>query len=261
MTDAPQPDVTRNDAAPADAVLDVAASDDAASDDATRVTATTAAMRWSTRAIALLIIGAAVLAAAVFLLGRATAPTAVTPSTTSAEAGFARDMQTHHLQAVQLSALVRERSDDAAIRLLAFDIATTQQQQAGQMYGWLTVWGLPQASPEPEMTWMTRPTLEGVAGHDHGSSGAGPDAAHVPGEPMPGFATAEQLDELRAADGVEAERIFLELMIEHHVGGVDMAEAVLDRSEHRVVTGFATAMIKAQLSEIVYMEGLLAARS
>src|SRR5690606_52736 len=111
---------------------------------------------------------------------------------------FARDMQTHHLQAVELSRLVTANGVDADIRLLAYDISTTQQQQAGQMFAWLQLWGLSQASPEPEMTWMTRPTLDGGGGHDHGRAGAGSEpgagseSAHVLGEPMPGYATPEQ---------------------------------------------------------------------
>ncbi|WP_034227687.1 DUF305 domain-containing protein, partial [Actinotalea ferrariae] len=66
------------------------------------------------------------------------------PAETSAEAGFARDMQAHHAQAVQMSTMVRDATDDPEVRSLALDIMLTQQQQAGQMYGWLEQWDLPQ---------------------------------------------------------------------------------------------------------------------
>ncbi|TFB80845.1 DUF305 domain-containing protein [Terrimesophilobacter mesophilus] len=184
-----------------------------------------------------------------------TATTEVVPNNTSAEAGFARDMQLHHQQAVEMSMIVRDATDDPDIRLLAFDIALAQQQQVGQMFSWLTVWGLPQAASEPSMTWMVRPGRSGT-GHNHGADGE----AHIPGQPMPGLATDEQMAELRAATGVEAEKLYLTLMIAHHVGGVDMAEAILDRSTNRVVTNLARGMIAAQQSEIDYMQELLALR-
>lgn len=72
---------------------------------------------------------------------------AATPSSTSAEAGFARDMQVHHLQGAQLALIAHERSTDDEVLTVSKDILLTQQQQSGQLFGWLTSWGLPQASP------------------------------------------------------------------------------------------------------------------
>lgn len=77
---------------------------------------------------------------------------------------------------------------------------------------------------------------------------------------MPGMATFEQLEELGTLTGVAAERMFLELMIAHHQGGVEMAEAVLDRTDTRVVVDLATGIVKAQQSEIELMERMLATR-
>lgn len=209
----------------------------------------------STRAVVALILGATALVAISFALGRFTVSVEVAPNNTSAEAGFSRDMQTHHNQAVEMSMIVRDETGDPDIRLLAYDIALAQQQQSGQMFSWLTVWGLPQAAPEPSMTWMVRPGKDGT-GHNHGAG----EPAHVPGEPMPGLATGEQLAELRDSTGVDAERLYLQLMIAHHEGGIEMAEAILDRSGNRVATALATGMIAAQQSEIDYMNGLLVAR-
>lgn len=189
------------------------------------------------------------------LVGRVSASGAAPmPGESSAEAGFARDMQVHHGQAVEMSLLVRDRSDDPEIRLLALDIATAQAQQQGQMFAWLAMWGLPQTSTEPEMEWLSRPVLDGSAAHEgHGG--------HTPGEPMPGVATFEQMQALQSAEGVEAERLFLELMIAHHQGGVEMAEAVLARSTHPQVTTLAQGMVQLQSKELDYMSELLAARS
>ena len=201
------------------------------------------------------IIAVALLVAGAFALGRLSAPVSSNPSTTSAEAGFARDMRVHHAQAVDMSMIVRDETDDPEIRLLAYDIAMTQQSQAGQMLGWLAEWRLPTTSPEPQMTWMTRPPLTGTDAHSHGTM-----SAHTAGDPMPGLATNEQMTKLKSLTGVEAERYFLTLMIAHHKGGIEMAEAVLDRSTERVVTQLATGIVKSQSAELELMQNLLSQR-
>jgi uncharacterized protein (DUF305 family) len=204
-----------------------------------------------------LIVTAAVAAVMVglvgFSIGRLSTLGTSTPVSTSAEAGFARDMQVHHLQGVELAMIIRDRTEDDAVRLLGYDIATTQAQQAGQLYGWLTEWDLSQAGPEPSMTWMTRP---GRSSDTHEHTGA----AHIPGEPMPGLATDAQIIELTAASGVEAERQFLTLMIAHHLGAVAMAEAVQDRASNSSVLGFANSVIISQEAEIILMEDMLRTR-
>ncbi len=204
-------------------------------------------------ALVVVLLTAVVVGVVGFSLGRLSTLNDPAPSNTSAEAGFSRDMQVHHNQGVELSLLVRDRTDDPDVRLLAFDIATTQGQQSGQMYGWLSLWDLPKLASEPSMTWMTRPGRSGE-GHAH-------SVTHVPGEPMPGLATADQIASLTGASGVEAERIYLELMIAHHQGAVEMAEGLLDRSDHSVVRAFATSVVASQSSEIELMKSLLAERS
>ena len=188
-----------------------------------------------------------------FSVGRLSTLDNPAPTSTSAEAGFARDMQVHHLQGVELAMIIRDRTDDEAVRLLGYDIATTQAQQAGQLYGWLTEWDLSQAGPEPSMTWMTRPGRSDDA-HAH------TDGAHTPGEPMPGLATDAEIAALTSATGVDAERQFLTLMIAHHLGAVEMAEAVGDRADNTSVLGFANSVVISQNAEITLMEDMLAAR-
>ncbi|KGM13393.1 DUF305 domain-containing protein [Cellulomonas bogoriensis] len=164
--------------------------------------------------------------------------TSSTPPEGSAEAGFARDMDAHHDQAVQMATLVRDRSQDETIRSLALDMVLTQRQQQGQMFGWLASWGLPPASTEI-MAWM---------GDHHSVQGL---------SQMPGMATPEQLDALRQAEAVEAERIFLALMIPHHEGGVEMAEAVLELSERPEVRRLASSIVEGQTAEIDVLRMLL----
>lgn len=222
------------------------------------------------RIAVLVVAGIAVVVVAIvaFSLGRLSTLAEPTPGGRSAEAGFARDMQVHHLQGVELAMIVRDRTDDPDVRRLAYDIATTQSQQAGQMYGWLEEWDLSQAGSEPSMTWMTLPPLDGsgvAAGeHDAGHEAEGTDAAasaHEPGGPMPGIATPEQIAALEAATGVDAERRFLELMIVHHRGAVEMADAVLARAESRVVLRLAQSIVDSQAAEIDLMEDMLAERA
>jgi uncharacterized protein (DUF305 family) len=197
-----------------------------------------------------------VVAVVAFSVGRLSTLAESPPTDTSAEAGFARDMQVHHQQGVELAMIVRDASDDPDVRLLADDIATTQAQQSGQLYGWLRGWGLPQAGAEPSMTWMTRASADDAA--THGVHDAG---AHAPGAPMPGLATPDQVAALRAATGVDAERRFLELMIAHLRGAIEMADAALARSSNDLVVPFANSIVQSQAAEIALMEDLLAARS
>jgi uncharacterized protein (DUF305 family) len=197
--------------------------------------------RYSRLAIVVSALLAAVVAATgAFWWSSADSMTAM-PAATSAEAGFARDMQVHHIQGVEMAMIVRDRSDDPDIRQLAYDMATTQGHQAGQLYGWLAAWGLSQLGSQPPMTWM---------GH----------TGHAMSTLMPGMATAQQVAELSATSGVDAERLFLRLMIAHHRGALEMSEAVLERSQHPTVVAFARAVLLSQQSEIDLMTTLLAAR-
>lgn len=211
-----------------------------------------------------LALAAALVAAGAFGLGRLTAGSApagsaagtTTPTTDSAAAGFLRDMQAHHAQAVEMALLVRDRTDDETVRTIAYDIAVAQAGQAGAMYGLLDAWGLPQHSAAQPMAWADLPATE-LPGP--GGAGDGHETGHAAPGGMPGMATPAQLAELRAARGGDAVRLFLQLMIPHHQGGVEMAEAVLARTDVPQVVSLADGIRRAQRAEIRVMEDLLAA--
>ncbi|WP_431030770.1 DUF305 domain-containing protein [Plantibacter sp. RU18] len=208
--------------------------------------------------IAAMAVVAIVVAAVIgFSVGRLSTLDHPTPTTESAEAGFSRDMQVHHNQGVELAMLIRDRTDSVDVRTLAYDIATTQAQQSGQLYDWLVQWGLPQNSRQPDMTWMTLPTLAGATGHAHGGGDPASTGSHTPGDPMPGLATPGQIAWLTAADGPEAERVFLTLMIAHHQGAIEMAEALEPRTTNAAALSFAKAVIASQEAEIDLMTGML----
>ncbi|MFJ6214073.1 DUF305 domain-containing protein [Streptomyces sp. NPDC092296] len=166
------------------------------------------------------------------------------PADDSADAGFARDMSVHHQQAVDMAFIVRDRTDDAEVRLLAFDIINTQANQRGMMTGWLDQWGLNQTSAAPPMAWMHM---------DHAYR------AHD-GSLMPGMATNTELAKLRSARGKAAEVLFLQLMVEHHKAGVSMAEGYVSLGQNAVEKRLAETIVSGQTSEIKLMTDMLAAR-
>lgn len=178
------------------------------------------------------------------------------PGDRSPEAGFARDMQTHHQQAVQMALIVRGKSDDPVLRSVAYDIITTQQQQAGQMYAWLELWGLPQTGSQPAMAWMfpTSNSGGGMAGMTGmtGTTGSGT---------MPGMATPAEVQQLQTATGTTAEKLFLRLMIRHHTAGIEMAQAIQKLTSRPEVLTLAKAIAASQTSELGQLRQLLAARA
>lgn len=188
------------------------------------------------------------------------------PSVRSADAGFARDMAVHHQQAVEMSFVVRDRTRDEDVRRLAYDIANTQANQRGMLLGWLDLWELPKTAPDgqPPMHWMA----EGQGGHGghggHGMSGTagsgGSGFTPQDGAFMPGMATRTELDRLRGADGRQAEILYLQLMTDHHKGGVDMARGCVDRCAVKAEKRLARGMVDAQRSEMNLMADMLEAR-
>ncbi|MFD7243662.1 DUF305 domain-containing protein [Streptomyces massasporeus] len=167
-----------------------------------------------------------------------------TPSAESADAGFARDMAVHHQQAVEMSYIVRDRTKDEEVRRLAYDIAQTQANQRGMMLGWLDLWGLPKVSSEPPMTWM-----------DMGGMASGKDGAL-----MPGMATNSEMKKLGELDGKQAEVFYLQLMTDHHKGGIHMAEGCVAKCQVGVEKRLAQGMVDAQQSEIRLMADMLKER-
>ncbi|MFD5870898.1 DUF305 domain-containing protein [Streptomyces sp. NPDC060322] len=210
--------------------------------------------RWvagSAVALALLFAGVATVASA---RGDGAQAAPRTPSSASADAGFARDMAVHHQQAVEMSFIVRDGTRDEDVRRLAYDIANTQANQRGMLLGWLDLWELPKTAPDGQgpMSWM--PGTHG--GHDmRGMEGMDHDGAL-----MPGMATRTELGRLREARGKRAEILFLQLMTDHHKAGVDMARGCARQCTVPAEKRLAQGMVDAQRSELGLMADMLAAR-
>jgi uncharacterized protein (DUF305 family) len=172
-----------------------------------------------------------------------------TPTADSVDAGFARDMSRHHLQGVEMANVALDRAADPEVRQLAFDIASTQTNQAGRMQGWLTLWGLPLTSSEV-MAWMDDGAMSGMDHDAHSGSG---------GAVMPGMATEAELAELRELTGTAFDVRFLQLMIRHHQGGLEMAQYGQEHAAEAAVRGLAQSIAETQTAETTTMERMLRA--
>jgi uncharacterized protein (DUF305 family) len=214
-----------------------------------------ATRRWMLIAFAILLV-----AALAFAIGRFStfgASGATTPGNDSPEAGFARDMQVHHAQAIEMAMEIYRKTEDDELRVLSYDIATSQGGQRGEMFDWLVQWGLRQ-SGGPMMAWMS----ESDAAHGHG--GAGEPMTDAEAREAMGMASPEEIAALQDATGQEADCLFLELMIRHHEGAIPMAAAVIELgSEPRVleVAGSIEAGQTAEIDAMRSMQGRLGCTS
>ncbi|WP_238487122.1 DUF305 domain-containing protein [Actinoplanes flavus] len=160
------------------------------------------------------------------------------PADDSAEAGFARDMSTHHSQAVEMGMIAYTRATNDEVRMMARDIALTQQGQIGMFQAWLREWNLQPTGSKPAMSWM-------------------PDGAEsVKDGLMPGMATPEELKQLREATGLDEDRLFMKLMINHHLGGIHMAQEVVELSDDPEVVESAQLSINSQQRDLTDMQDL-----
>jgi len=167
-------------------------------------------------------------------------PRLSTPGDDSVEAGFLRDMSTHHAQAVEMSMIAHANSTNPDVVTLAGDIALTQHGQIGYMQAWLRDWHLSPTGTQEPMAWM-------------------PDSAgSVVNGLMPGMATPEQMAQLRKASGKDLDVQYLTLMRQHHLGGIHMAQEALKLSDDKDVTWLAQTMVTGQQGEITLIDAMLA---
>ncbi|HEY0700872.1 MAG TPA: DUF305 domain-containing protein [Micromonospora sp.] len=207
-------------------VLDAAPADEPAGRAAGR--------RWGTAALAAAIVVGLLLGFAAGWL----APRLTRPGDDSAEAGFARDMTSHHAQAVEMGLLAFRSATNPGVRQIGVDIATSQQGEIGTMQDWLATWGLEPTGSQPPMAWVPD-------GTDMVKNGL-----------MPGMATPAEMERLRSAQGVELDRLFIQMMIKHHIGGIHMIDAVLDQSDDPAVHRVAETMKRTQQTALTNMRTL-----
>jgi len=166
-------------------------------------------------------------------------------SFTREDVRFMQDMIWHHHQAVEMAALVRDRTARQVVVDVARRIEASQADEIKFMQSWLRERG--QEAPDPL----------GAGGHAGHGAAAGGTAHHE----MPGMATHPQMQALTAASGVEFDRQFLRLMIAHHEGAVTMARRLLaspNSASDPVLFNFANEVMTEQQAEITRMTTALA---
>ncbi|MEO3790482.1 DUF305 domain-containing protein [Nonomuraea sp. B10E15] len=163
-------------------------------------------------------------------LSPAEAATAVpSPTPNAADVTYVQDMIVHHRQALDMALLAPNRAESAKVKSLAGRIKAAQAPEIQYMTTWL------------------REQEQKVPDHH---------AAH---DGMPGMATPEQLEELRAATGSNFDRMFLQLMINHHQGAITMSEKVLTSGSHIRIEELAGDVSVTQMAEIRRMREMQSA--
>lgn len=137
---------------------------------------------------------------------------------------FAQMMIPHHEQAIDMSLLAESLAGDELVKQLAAEIAAEQGPEIKQMKSWLT------------------------------AAGASEHMGHS--MPMNGMVSESEMAELMASSGTDFDKLFLELMIAHHKGAIEMAQMVVN-SQNAEARALGQAIVESQTKQIAYMESLL----
>lgn len=149
-----------------------------------------------------------------------------------ADVGFLQDMRYHHEQAVDMAFFYLTAVDEPLPRLelYAQEILYSQQLEVGIMIELLRSFGESEANDTGvAMAWMGTP---------------------VPIDDMDGLASQDELNQFASADGTDASIAFATLMLDHHIGGIHMAEYVRDSGRNADVRLLAESMIRGQTTEV-----------
>lgn len=150
------------------------------------------------------------------------------------DATFAKEMIPHHAQAVEMAELAETRASHQRVKELAQQIKGAQQPEIDRMNGWLESWGHEKIDGD-------------MSTHEHMAAG------HT----MPGMMSAEDMSKLMAAQGVLFDRMFLQMMIDHHKGAIEMANEEAAKGKNPEAKSLAGDIVTAQQAEVVEMEKLL----
>ncbi|GHI94244.1 MULTISPECIES: DUF305 domain-containing protein [Streptomyces] len=148
----------------------------------------------------------------------------------AADVAFAKGMIPHHRQAVEMADLAPDRAQSAEVKKLAADIKKAQDPEIKTLSGWLISWG-----------------------EDVPAEGAMDHSMHD----MGGMMTAEEMTGLENASGKAFDTAFMEMMIKHHEGAVDMAKTEQADGTYGPAKKMAGEIIDSQSAEIEQMNELL----
>ena len=177
-------------------------------------------------------------------------PTSGTQQHNSADVMFNQMMIPHHQQAVEMAGLVESRTQNPAVRQLATAIAGAQQPEIDQMTARLKSWGVP----------LTTSDDAGHEGHSmpgHSMSGESMSDESMSGGSMSGMMSEQQMAAMTAASGAQFDTLWLQGMIAHHEGAVEMANTELAQGIDPGSRELATQIKNSQQAEITQMKGLL----
>ncbi|WP_298458544.1 DUF305 domain-containing protein [uncultured Cellulomonas sp.] len=150
-----------------------------------------------------------------------------------ADTEFAQMMIVHHQGAIEMADLAIEKAASEDVRALAERISAAQGPEIDEMTSWLQAWG------------EEGPQDADMGGMDHG------------GMDMGGMDMESAMTELESLSGAEFDRAFLEMMIEHHRGAIEMAETEVADGANPQATSLAERIIDDQAAEITEMEQML----
>jgi len=181
--------------------------------------------------------------------GNAPAPAATSGPASAAQAHnqaditFLQGMIPHHTQAVEMSKLAAQRASTPQVKDLAARIEAAQQPEIDQMNGLLQAWNA-SVSPTngPSMTGMNHGDMGGTGQPEHGS--------------MPGMMSDQQMQQLDQVSGPAFDRMFLQMMIQHHQGAITMSKTELTDGQDPDAKALAQNIINAQQREITEMQTL-----
>jgi uncharacterized protein (DUF305 family) len=151
----------------------------------------------------------------------------------------------HHQQAVQMAQMAVTRAQDPKVKELATKIAAEQAPEIRTMVGWLHAWGKPVPTGMPGMMSPT-PRMTG-----------GSQTPAMSSPSMPGMMSQQEMAQLMAARGPGFDRMFLQMMIRHHQGAVQMAKTELAAGVNPAAKKLAHKIETRQTAEIAQMQRML----
>ncbi|GEK19882.1 DUF305 domain-containing protein [Cellulomonas xylanilytica] len=149
-----------------------------------------------------------------------------------ADTEFAQMMIVHHQGAIEMADLAVSKGTHPEVKALGEQISAAQQPEIEQMTEWLEAWG------------ESAPDAMEHGGMDHG------------GMEMNGMDQEGAMAELESLSGTEFDQRFLELMIAHHQGAIEMSEQEIADGENSDARALARTIIDAQNAEITEMTNL-----
>lgn len=162
-------------------------------------------------------------------------PTESSEQFNDADVTFATEMIPHHQQAVEMAELAADRARSPEVRQLAEDIEAAQDPEIQAMTQWLKDWGQEVQS----------------GSMDHG------DMGHGDSEEMPGMMDETEMRRLTESEGAAFDRMFMQMMVEHHEGAIEMARTVQANGENPGAVALAEQIEADQEAEIATMKELL----